>query len=608
MREARRKQPHPLGTDSILVRKRLHDLLLGYMENSLVVMTANSGYGKTVTVKDFLDTYQDQFAYVYIPLYKADDDPTRFWETFSDKMGVLNPAVGQALVEIGFPGSEKLFDDYHRLLSGFIMKDKKYIIVLDDYHHLQNKAILDFIRRAAASLFPKVTAVIISRAMWRVQHVNRLTQQHIKYIKEEDLKFSPDEITAYYNQLGIPTTEQGVQEVYASSNDWATGVHSEGQRLLAHGQDGNASVADLATVKGSIASMFAKLSKPLRRFLLRLSLLDTLPDEMLRRLGGDDAMLAEMEAITTFVRYDDDINEDHIHDLFRIFLVTRVTDLSPMERLNTHLAAAKWHDLRNENMKAIPYYAAAGKLESVVRTHIGLSQRLRPETAKLLLDIYEQAVEEELSGILLYPLARANILINLNRLAETIVFADECISKFAHLEPTPWKIRRLVYIAIAKCESLFYSAPERDDYRFAPTFAQLAAFHKLNECVIPEGPRCIMEIGLHFGVVGISRKDAFEEYFANVKEAIRHIAPMMNGYMGGLDILARAEYLYMQGDKLDEVDRLFREGILEAKWNKRYDFMGKAYLYRMRIAFRKKNADGIKAMEKAIHALTKETA
>mgnify|MGYP001766278240 CR=1 FL=1 len=130
----------PQPRTNIVLRKRLITRLTAGLEKRLILISAPARYGKTTLLGEWLSQEKQNAA--WISLDKRDNDPIRFWsyllnalhQTFLSPQKYVFEVPNNLEIQVG----ETLLGALINELDQF---SKRTILVLDDYHCIDNQSI-----------------------------------------------------------------------------------------------------------------------------------------------------------------------------------------------------------------------------------------------------------------------------------------------------------------------------------------------------------------------------------------------------------------------------------------------------------------------------------
>ncbi|MDR2596470.1 MAG: hypothetical protein LBC76_04025, partial [Treponema sp.] len=122
-------------------RPRLNQLFTEAVKYPLVVVCAGAGYGKTSAVHDFAEEYQA--ATTWIQLSERDNVGARFWENYTHSLSQVNAPLAEAMAKLDFPDTREKKSHYRTLIHSMV-EMKRRIIVMDDFHCIEEPSVLRF--------------------------------------------------------------------------------------------------------------------------------------------------------------------------------------------------------------------------------------------------------------------------------------------------------------------------------------------------------------------------------------------------------------------------------------------------------------------------------
>jgi LuxR family maltose regulon positive regulatory protein len=220
------KLHRPRPTSKLVARPRLTHRLDEGLQNGhrLFLVVAPAGYGKTTLVTGWLGNAGIPSA--WLSLDEADNDPLRFFTyVVAALQETLGPKLTQPLLEAFpmIPQSPEAF--VHPLINDLAAVDRPILLALDDYHVISagpvQEAMVFLLRRAP----PNLHLVVLTRAdppfpLPRLRVRGRMTE-----IRDRDLRFTPEEMTAFLNslhRLNLPAKQ--ITALESRTEGWAAGV------------------------------------------------------------------------------------------------------------------------------------------------------------------------------------------------------------------------------------------------------------------------------------------------------------------------------------------------------------------------------------------------
>ncbi|GAA3383608.1 LuxR C-terminal-related transcriptional regulator [Cryptosporangium minutisporangium] len=342
----------------------MFSLLDAGVQNPVTLVCAGAGWGKTMLVSTWARTRTAPVA--WLSLDKHDNDPQRFWGyvlAALDAAGIVPP--NHALAELrSVPTDER---ERGRLLSsGFGQLSNKTVLVLDDFHEIDDPRVLqemnDLLRRPPTPL----RLVLISRQLPALAVQRLRAEGQVAEIRADDLMFTDEEAAALAHGHGLELAAAEVGQLLERTEGWAAGLQL-GAGFLADGNGGR-SIADLA---GDIRSIDDYLTNEVlanwpaneRRFLLQTSICERLcaglanaitarhdGQRTLEQLEHSNDFVVRLGAKPLWFRY---------HHLMRDALRHRLSLEDPAAVAELHRRAARWYAANNSVLEALDHSLAA---------------------------------------------------------------------------------------------------------------------------------------------------------------------------------------------------------------------------------------------------------
>ncbi|MDR1206008.1 MAG: LuxR C-terminal-related transcriptional regulator [Peptococcaceae bacterium] len=583
-----------------LERPRVHRLLEDALRSPLVTVSAGAGYGKTQAVYSFLQRYGA--VTTWIQLSERDNLGARFWENFARTIMMYDKHFAERLLDVGFPETEDQFMNYLSIPEDEIPFNEKNVIVFDDFHLIENKSVLRFISRSVRSPFPNLTTVMISRAEPDVNIVGMLSKGLVVGVSEDDLRFTEEETARYFQLLGVPLTAQSLSNIYNDTSGWAFAISLIGLSLKkAPSQEREARAAMKLNIFKMIEDdVFLVASEKLRRFLIRLSLIDHLSTDLIPILAEDQSLVDEMNKISAFIRYDIYTQAYLIHHLFLDYLRQKQNILTEEEKRDTYLKAARWCDANDYKMDAVSYYEKAGEYEPIIDIVYHFPLQIPMNSAKFILDVYERGPRSLLEGIARYHIQHTRLLLSLGRYAEAAAEISERIQKYSALPRSDFNCQVLcgAYEALAFASDL--EAPRTDRYDLDLALAKADEYYRLSP--YPQfGAVTSISMDAWVSKVGTVRGGAMEEYIAVLERAIPHMENVLNGCMAGTDDLAKAELQFYKG-RLELAEKFIAHALYKSEARKQYEVRNRALFYLLRVGTAQGNYERIQEIFRQLEA------
>ena len=347
----------PRAGKGILPRARVNAILDAAKERGghWVYVGAPGGFGKSLAVSQWLAPQRNKHAWITLDPY--DNNESRFVRKFLGGLAFAqraNRRLARAAERVKPPFLEYLFDALDLLLSN----TKKYVLVLDDLHHLRDGAVpraLPLLRKRLPSAF---TVCLLSRDEPSDIFLDAILKGDMTVLDSRDLAFDEEELRRLLTRNGL--SPHRATDLLRRTAGWPIAV---GAFLMGSGAPGEEREKEEVSPDGALQGeallrryldlhVWSGWDDRVRDFLMQASLPALLDGRLCRRLTGrpDSAEILESLAFVSRLgngRY-------RLHDLFRDFL---------REKLDESRSADEIHALEKKVADALfeeeDYYAAA---------------------------------------------------------------------------------------------------------------------------------------------------------------------------------------------------------------------------------------------------------
>ncbi len=290
----------PIQRPNLVFRPRLMARLEETLrlQHRLTLISARAGSGKTTLVSEWLRK-QDR-PYTWLSLDVNDNDPRRFFSYLVEALRQLDITISLTdLDEIGslrMPLAEVLSTE---LINDIATRPIPFILVLDDFHVIQNDWIHKVIEFLIEHQPPVMHLIIVTRVDPQLSLSQLRGRGQLTEIRDDDLRFTDDEVNAFLNQvmmLDLPT--QAVVTIELRTEGWIAGVLMAAISARSHKQNQDLD-AFIETFGGTnrfildylMDEVLNQQSPVLQDFLIETSILDCMCGDLCDavRLGRTNA-------------------------------------------------------------------------------------------------------------------------------------------------------------------------------------------------------------------------------------------------------------------------------------------------------------------------------
>lgn len=375
-------------------RSRLIERLQQGLEQTLILLSAPAGFGKTTLLAQWLAERRVPAA--WLSLDPQDNDPLRFLSAVLAALETLDPALGtsaRALLSAphNLPGLS-LPTVFALLINDLASREtEEFLLVLDDYHAITSEPI----QHAMASLVdhcpPHLHLVISTRADPQLSLPRLRARGHLCELRAADLQFDVAEAGRFLQAvLGRDLEASTIAAIASRTEGWIAGLQLTALSL--QGRRTEAEVQQvLADFTGShrylvdylVEEVLARQPEAVQSFLLHTSILERFSASLCAAVTGgsvgeSEAMLAVLERANLFlVPLDERRAWYRYHPLWAAVLrVLLLRQLGAPGVAALSARASRWYEQHDLAAEAIEAAIQASEFERAVQLIEQLSQVL----------------------------------------------------------------------------------------------------------------------------------------------------------------------------------------------------------------------------------------
>jgi len=313
----------------------------------VTVISAPPGSGKTVLLRSWISETGAAGSAAWMTVGRGEQDPQQFW--LSVLSALRQTASGRVLVQPltaapdldGWTIAERLLTDLAPL------QDRIYLVI-DDVHELgpaeaQRQLELLMMRAPEELRFVLATRHDVRLGLHQLRLEGELTE-----IRGPDLRFTVAEAEELFDAAGVKLPDPAL--LVERTEGWAAGLRLAALSLAGHPNPvrfaEEFSGSERTVAEYLLAEVLDRQPEPVRRLLLRTSVLDRVNGELADLLTGDhggERVLQDLERANAFVvSLDTRRSWFRYHHLFADLLQLELRRTAPAEVTAIHLAAAGW--------------------------------------------------------------------------------------------------------------------------------------------------------------------------------------------------------------------------------------------------------------------------
>ncbi len=359
---------------ALVVRPRLIERMNRGAESKLTLISAPAGFGKTTLLAEWLAvTPAGERSVAWVSLDPGDNEADSLWTYLIAALQTVVPGIGaRALSLLQVPQPPPIETILATLLNELDAVPDEVVLALDDYHVIDSHDINGGMAFLLERLPPQVHLVLTTRADPALPLARLRARGELVEIRAADLRFTPDEATAYLNEvMGLDLASGDVAALAQRTEGWIAAL-----QLAALSMQGRDDVTgfiagfagdDRYIVDYLVEEVLHRLPERVRSFLLETSLLSRLSGPLCDAVTGQGGGRATLEALDRgnlfLVSLDDRRQWYRYHHLFADVLRARLLDEQPGRVPELHRRACEWYEEHGDRSEAIRHALAGEDFE-----------------------------------------------------------------------------------------------------------------------------------------------------------------------------------------------------------------------------------------------------
>jgi LuxR family transcriptional regulator, maltose regulon positive regulatory protein len=384
----------PPPRPKVVLRPRLIERLNEGLHRRLTLISAPAGFGKTTLLSEWLAGCERPAA--WLSLDEGDNDPTRFLAYLVAALHTIAPNIGEGVLGVlqspQLPPTESILT---ALLNEITTLPDDFVLVLDDYHVIDARAVDDALAFLIEHLPPKMYLIIATREDPHLPLARLRVRGQLSELRATDLRFTPSEAAGFLNQaMGLNLSAEDVAALETRTEGWIAGL-----QLAALSMRGREDVPGFIRafagdnryiVDYLVEEVLQRQPERIRSFLLQTSILDRLSGPLCDAVTDQEEGNARLEALERgnffVVPLDDKRHWYRYHHLFAEVLYAHLMAEQPDQVSTLHRRASAWYEHNGSADEAIRHALAAEDFEraaNLVELALPAMRRSRQEATLL---------------------------------------------------------------------------------------------------------------------------------------------------------------------------------------------------------------------------------
>jgi LuxR family transcriptional regulator, maltose regulon positive regulatory protein len=343
----------------------------------VTVVSAPAGSGKTVLLRSWIAEAGLAGRAAWVAAGREERGAQRFWLSVAGALRQTGPGAGLVRAVSAAPDMDG-WGLAERLLEDLAALADPVWLVIDDVHELDPEVLRQLelvVMRAPAGL----RFVLAARHDVRLGLHRLRLEGELAELRAGDLRFTVAETGELFAAAGVELDEPALTVLQERTEGWAAGLRLAALSLAGHPDPARFAAefsgSERTVAEYLLAEVLDRQSEPVRRLLLRTSILERVSGELAGLLTGDEGgerVLQDLEAAGAFVvSLDAGRSWFRYHQMFASLLRLELRRAEPGAVTGLHKAAAGWLAARGFAVEAVRHAQAAQDWERAARLLAG---------------------------------------------------------------------------------------------------------------------------------------------------------------------------------------------------------------------------------------------
>jgi len=353
-------------------------------KTKIILLSAPAGYGKTTLISSWVENINKITA--WFTIYEEDNEIISFMQGIINAFRIVDDKLFKNTFDllqlVNFSGNQSVLAAFFEEIRTI---NKNIILVLDDYHLIENNEVNNLLKKLISHLPDNITVVILTREDPQLNlNIYRL-EESIVELRINELKFNVSEIEDFYNNLNIKLNDNDLRELADRTEGWISGLKLAGLKLLdeeenhVHNFINQFAGSNYYIMDYLMEEVLEDIDEELKVFLYKTSIVEKIsPDLCNYLLDINDSFkkLKKIMKMNLFI-YELDANKHwfRYHQLFKDLLSFHLDDKN---KTDLHRKASKWFYKNNlykdavvEAIKANDNKLAVKYIEGSISEYLG---------------------------------------------------------------------------------------------------------------------------------------------------------------------------------------------------------------------------------------------
>ncbi|WP_461206296.1 response regulator transcription factor [Clostridium sp. DL1XJH146] len=344
---------------SIYIPEKLQKNFQSLYKYPLVILQAESGFGKTTAINEFLKNSNLHNIYSYTCMGET---AKKSWSGICDTFRYIDINLSNKLKSIGFPTKENLVD----ILNIISECDVKYEVwmIIDNFQNIQNFLPSNILYPLSCHQCTNLHIVINTQFIKSIDILG-IQSNNIFLIENNIFVFTENDIDAYFRINGILLSKSEIIKLKKYTGGWAYALSLQ---LIHYINEGNFDSSNSISLLMR-RLIYNRLDVKNQRCLLVLSLLDQFSIKQIYTITEENFVPDKISRLIyskALIRYEPTDDTYIIHDLLKDFLNKEIKSLSPEEIMEINKLAGDAHAIIGDYFTAIMYYLETKEMDTLL--------------------------------------------------------------------------------------------------------------------------------------------------------------------------------------------------------------------------------------------------
>src|SRR5712671_1200267 len=291
----------PRPRPKVVLRSRLIERLNEGLHRKLILISAPAGFGKTTLVSEWTIGLGRPVA--WLSLDEGENDPARFLAYLVAALQTIAANIGEGVLGVlqspQPPPPEAILT---ALLNEITTLPDQFVLVLDDYHVLDAKAVDLVLTFLIEHLPPQMHLIIATREDPLLPLARLRARGELTELRAADLRFTPSEAAEFLNSvMGLNLSPGDIAALEDRTEGWIAGL-----QLAALSMRGREDIPEfIRAFTGDhryildylVEEVLTRQPAPVRSFLLQTAILDRLSGSLCDAVTGQEKGNVRLEAL-----------------------------------------------------------------------------------------------------------------------------------------------------------------------------------------------------------------------------------------------------------------------------------------------------------------------